>query len=160
MTPADALRQLAPTTRVLKRAQYEAFEFSIRTDGIHVRNASYADPENHEYLVTLSEEIPAACTCPADARFDGACKHRVAVAIRSPVLAAARDVSTTRVAADGGERGAVTPRRSPVDTDSIDEDDTPAGGGDVETPEDCECDGLDGFPCWACVDAGRRTVPE
>ena len=160
MNSADALRQLAPTTRVLKRAQYEAFEFSIRTDGIHIRNTSYADPENHEYLVTLSEEIPATCTCPADARFEGACKHRVAVAIRGPVLAAARDMTEKQIAADGGERGAVTSRKSSIGGTPHSEDDTPAGSGDVEPSEDCECDGLDGFPCWACVDAGRRTVPE
>lgn len=98
MSSANALRQLDATTRVLKRAQYECFEFSLASDGIQVRNASYADPENHEYTVRVHDGVPTTCTCPADARYDGACKHRVAVAIRGPVLAAAIDAT---IAADG-----------------------------------------------------------
>ncbi|QSG05119.1 SWIM zinc finger family protein [Halapricum desulfuricans] len=72
--------------RVLKRAQYEAFEFELVGEQIRVRNASYVDPENHEYELTIAEGIPIQCTCPADARFDSPCKHRVAVAIRRPIL--------------------------------------------------------------------------
>ena len=25
--------------------------------------------------------------------------------------------------------------------------------------EDCDCDGLSGFPCWPCVRAGRKELP-
>lgn len=64
-----------------------------------VRNNSHAVPSEHEYVVALSDGVPSACECPADERFDGACKHRVAVAIREPVLDAA---IAEQVAADGG----------------------------------------------------------
>src|SRR6056297_1828761 len=90
------LERLDFPTRVAKRAQYEAFEFTVTDDGVRVRNCSHADPTDHEYTVTVEDGLPTACTCPADKRFAGACKHRVAVAIRDPVLAAAR---TTPVAA-------------------------------------------------------------
>ncbi|GAA0197410.1 hypothetical protein GCM10009000_008870 [Halobacterium noricense] len=26
-------------------------------------------------------------------------------------------------------------------------------------PEDCDCDGLKGFPCWPCVRIGRKELP-
>jgi hypothetical protein len=29
---------------------------------------------------------------------------------------------------------------------------------DIE-PEDCDCDGLGDFPCWPCVRAGRKELP-
>jgi hypothetical protein len=73
-------------TRILKRAQYEAFAFEWFDGDVLVRNESYADPDDHEYLVTVDGGRPIACTCPADARFDHPCKHRVAVAIRRPIL--------------------------------------------------------------------------
>jgi len=72
--------------RVLKRAQYEAFEFELLGSRVRVRNESYADPENHEYEVTVEDGVPMKCTCPADTRFDNPCKHRVGVAIRRPIL--------------------------------------------------------------------------
>ncbi|MFD1586766.1 SWIM zinc finger family protein [Halorientalis brevis] len=125
-------------TRVAKRAQYEAFEFAVIDDGVRVRNCSHADPADHEYTVTVQDGLPTACTCPADERFDGACKHRVAVAIRSPVLDAAR---TTPVAADGGQA---------------------SDGSENAGPEiDCDCGELPGeFPCWECVRTGRKAMPE
>jgi len=83
------LAALAFTTRVAKRAQYEAFAFTVAADGVVVRNESHADPSAHEYRVTVDEGLPTACECPADQQYEGACKHRVAVAIRTPVLAAA-----------------------------------------------------------------------
>jgi hypothetical protein len=30
--------------------------------------------------------------------------------------------------------------------------------GDAE-PEDCDCDGLGDFPCWPCVQTGRKELP-
>ncbi|WP_435066079.1 SWIM zinc finger family protein [Halobaculum sp. EA56] len=89
MNSATALRALDPTTRVIKRAQYECFEFTLCPEGTRVRNESYADPENHEYTVRVEGGFPTACTCPADTNRPEACKHRVAVAIRRPILAAA-----------------------------------------------------------------------
>jgi len=91
MPPLD---ELEPTNRVLKRAQYEAFAFTI--DATHeppsvvVRNESHADPSAHEYRVTISDGVPAACECPADEQYNGACKHRVAIAIRDRLLRAVR----------------------------------------------------------------------
>ncbi|WP_227380464.1 SWIM zinc finger family protein [Haladaptatus halobius] len=30
---------------------------------------------------------------------------------------------------------------------------------DDAEPEDCDCDGLNGFPCWPCVQTGRKELP-
>lgn len=79
------LAALEVTSRILKRAQYEAFSFTLTAEGVRVRNNSHADPSEHEYLVTVADGVPTSCTCPADAYSEGACKHRAAVAIRAPV---------------------------------------------------------------------------
>ncbi|AQL42124.1 hypothetical protein BV210_05080 [Halorientalis sp. IM1011] len=141
----NPLEQLEFTSRVAKRAQYEAFEFELTPAGVSVRNCSHANPADHEYLVTISEGLPTACTCPADARFDGACKHRLAIAIREPLLDAAQ---AQQMAADGGTA------TSPSD------DETGVTGTDT-TDDACDCSDLrDDFPCWECVRTGRRSLPD
>jgi len=56
------LDSLEPTNRVLKRAQYEAFEFSLLDGDIRVRNESHQNPADHEYRVTVVVDgVPAAC---------------------------------------------------------------------------------------------------
>lgn len=96
---ASPLNDLKTTNRVLKRAQYEAFTFSIGDDGVIVRNESHAAPDDHEYHVTVDHGIPVACDCAADEHYEWACKHRAAVAIREPVIAA---MTYRQAAADGG----------------------------------------------------------
>lgn len=89
-------------------------------------------------------EVPAACECLADDRFEGSCKHRVAVAIRKPVMAAA---TATSVAADGG----------------VDEEFASQADADIEEadPDDCDCRDLPGaFPCWECVRTCQRGLPD
>lgn len=135
------LEHISFTGRVAKRAQYEAFEFTVAPEGVHVRNCSHEQPAEHEYLVTVRDGVPINCNCPADERFDGACKHRVAVAIRQPVIEAA---ANKPVAADGG-----TAR---VDKESTSE---------TKKPEDCDCEKLSGeFPCWECVRTGQAPLPD
>ena len=147
-----ALARLETTNRVRKRAQYEAFEFSVDRDGVLVRNGSYADPENHEYLVTVTDGLPTDCECPANANYDGACKHRVAVAIRRPVLDALENLRQTQkpdsaLLTDGGPQ-AETPDGSEQ-------------GEDNAADTTCDCAELpEGFPCWECVRTGRRELPE
>ena len=80
------LAQLDPPNRVLRRAQDEAFAFSLLDGDIRVRNESHPKPANHEYRVSIVDSIPIACTCPADSTYKGPCKHRVAVAIRPTLL--------------------------------------------------------------------------
>lgn len=92
------LERLQVRSRPLKRAQYEAFAFSLFEGDVLVRNESHADPSNHEYRVTVDDGIPTACECPADMNSDGACKHRLAVAIRPRILEA---VERFRAAAHG-----------------------------------------------------------
>lgn len=144
MSSTNVLSHLTFTNRVAKRAQYEALEFSLTTRGVLVRNTSHANPADHEYLVTVHNGIPIACECPADDRYDGACKHRVGVAIRTPLLQAATDHS---LVADGGTQIENKPKAH-------------AGDNDSDQPADCDCDGLGGFPCWPCVRSGRRDLPE
>ncbi|MFC7157749.1 SWIM zinc finger family protein [Halomarina halobia] len=137
------LTQLEPTTRTIKRAQYEAFEFQLRSDGILVRNGSHATPEEHEYLVRMHDGVPVRCNCPADRTYSGACKHRIAVAIRQPVLQAATE---REIIPDGGTLGSV------ADVDQAEE---------AEDIEECACAGLnDAFPCRECYQTGKRSLPE
>jgi len=58
------LDSLEPTNRVLKRAQYEAFEFSLLDGDIRVRNESHQNPADHEYRVTVVDGVPAAWSVP------------------------------------------------------------------------------------------------
>ncbi|RBI60754.1 SWIM zinc finger family protein [halophilic archaeon] len=134
------LDRLDPTNRVLKRAQYEAFAFALFDGDIQVRNESHLDPENHEYRVTIHDDVPVVCECPADETYDGPCKHRVAVAIRPRILEV---VATMRLVADGGRTiDDPAPTTEPAD----------------ESPENCDCADLGGFPCWECVRTGRRDL--
>mgnify|MGYP006286582949 CR=1 FL=1 len=87
------LERLSPTNRVLKRAQYEAFAFSLYDGDILIRNESHLDPADHEYRVTVVDGIPESCECPADERFD-----RTAIAIRPTIL----DVATQMQLVDDG----------------------------------------------------------
>ncbi|WP_266080635.1 SWIM zinc finger family protein [Haladaptatus caseinilyticus] len=138
------LSHLRYSKRVAKRAQYEALECSLTARGVLVRNTSHANPVDHEYLVTVRDGIPIACECPADDRYDGACKHRVGVAIRTPLLQAATDHS---LVADGGTQ---------IEKDA----ETHIEDSYTDQPADCDCDGLGGFPCWPCVRSGRRDLLE
>lgn len=94
------LDELDATPEAVKRAQWEAFEFTLTREGVRVRNCSHDDPGAHEYQVRVGNDgIPTECDCPAFEYQDGACKHMIAVAIRVPVLMAA---SGDRVRPDGG----------------------------------------------------------
>ncbi len=145
-----ALARLETTTRVRKRAQYEAFEFSVDQNGVLVRNGSYADPENHEYLVTVTNGLPTGCECPANAKYEGACKHRVAAAIRRPILDAYENLRQTQRP------------ESPLLTDGGPQADTADGEPATAEPDSpvCDCAGLPTeFPCWECYRTGRRSLP-
>jgi hypothetical protein len=39
----------------------------------------------------------------------------------------------------------------PSEDDEMDEDDA--------EPAECDCDSLNDFPCWPCVQAGRKELP-
>lgn len=138
-----AFESLDPPDRVLKRAQYEAFEFSLLDGDVRVRNGSHRNPADHEYRVSVVEGVPVACDCPADAAYDCPCKHRVAVAVRPRILDIATKMRTA--AGRGGATGAERLGGQSPNADSA----------------RCECGELpDEFPCWECVRTGRRTLPE
>lgn len=136
--PADVLDVLDADEQVEKRAQWEAFEFTVLGNGdVEVVNDSHENADDHTYRVHVESGIPSDCTCPADTYQEGACKHRVAVAIREPVLEAATEDQPAR--ADGG----VTP-------DSLVTDDR-----DDDRPEDCDCGPhFEGLACWPCYRDG------
>src|SRR6056297_338280 len=139
--PRTLLDRLDPTNRVLKRAQYEAFAFALLDGDVQVRNESHPNPGNHEYRVTIQDGVPVACECPADETYDGACKHRVAIAIRPRIL---KIVANMQLVADGGSVDDHPPSAEPED----------------DPPENCDCNDLGEFPCWECVRTGRRDLPE
>ena len=116
------------TGRVRKRVQYEALEFELQNGYLRVRNGSHAESENHEYTVRIEDDLLTACTRPVDAKYSGACKHRVAVALRRPILDAVRH---HRLLANGGET--VRPLNRSLDHEENSED-------QAETDEpDCDC---------------------
>jgi uncharacterized Zn finger protein len=86
--------------------------------------------------------VPQTCTCPADARFDGACKHRVGVAIRTPIMAAAN----RQVVPDGGVETSSSQSRHQQEQL-------------MQRDDECE-ECLEYFPCWECVRTGARSLPE
>ena len=137
------LQTLDFSTRVAKRAQYEAFEFALLDGNVSVRNGCHLHPDDHEYIVTVEDGLPTACECPADSRFEGACKHLVAVAIRPVVLSTATQFQDGTLATDGGV----------LNTDET----APSQGNDFDEVQCDEC--IDDFPCWECYRRGRRDFP-
>lgn len=88
----DTLSALEFDASTAKRAQYEAFDFELAAPGlVTVRNESHANADEHSYRVNVEDSVPIACECPADMYHESACKHRVAVTIRKPVLEAASE---------------------------------------------------------------------
>jgi hypothetical protein len=145
--PEHPLNRLDAPNRIIKRAQYEALEFELLETNVLVRNESHADPENHEYLVVIEADLPVSCTCPADEHYENACKHRVAVAMRRPIIDFAREA---KLVADGGStrKRRDTPSLLPSDSE---------GGREESEDEDCECSDLPGeFPCWNCYRAWTK----
>jgi hypothetical protein len=116
-----------------KRAQWEQFSFHVEASGmVEVTNESYDTPADHQYVVTLDDvtEDAMACTCPHHVHRSAFCKQMAGV----------------ETATDDGTLTAF-----PSDDDATDEDDA--------APEECDCDRLNGFPCWPCVRAGRKELP-
>jgi len=134
----SVIETLDADEQVEKRAQWEAFEFTVLGGGdVEVVNDSHENADDHTYTVHVEGGIPSDCTCPAWEYQPGACKHMVAVAIREPVLEAASREQPVR--ADGG-----------VTLESF-------GTGDTDEDE-CWCDDHS-FPCFECYNAGRRDLP-
>ena len=159
------LDQLDVSTRALKRAQYEAFDFRLTDGGVTVRNGSHANPDEHVYDVTVTDGVPTACTCPADDHHDAACKHRLAVAIREPVLDAATVHTGDDDEQEDPDRDDDSSGAPPVPVaDGAGVADPPSDDGDpadLERPDDCACpDGSDVFPCWPCVRDDYRALPD
>ena len=84
----NAFARRERTNRIRKRTHVRGFEFELGARVVLVRNGSYADPSERGYQATIVDGVPIACECPADERYEAACKHRVAVAIRKPLLEA------------------------------------------------------------------------
>lgn len=137
------MNRLDFSNRVAKRAQYEAFEFTVMSDGVLVRNCSHADPDNHEYRVTVENGTPVDCECPADRKYERACKHRVAVAIRPPII----DAVISRAVTVTSEEGTI-----------MAESDVEHAETQTEEPGCPDCVGE--FPCWECYRTGQKDFPE
>ncbi|WP_227379993.1 SWIM zinc finger family protein [Haladaptatus halobius] len=116
-----------------KRAQAEQFSFDIQAPGlVEITNQSHEHPAEYQYTVSIDDVTKElmACTCPHHVHRNAFCKHMAAVET-------ARDDDTLTAFLS--------------DDDETDDDDS--------EPEDCDCDGLGGFPCWPCVRTGRKALP-
>jgi hypothetical protein len=137
--PSDVVDVLDADSKIMKRASWEGFEFTLLGDGdVEVVNTSHEEPDEHTYTVHVEGGIPSDCTCPAFEYQAGACKHMLSIAIREPLLEAVR--AEPKMKADGG----VT-----VEADTTDDSD--------DRPDDCDCgewnQGL-GLSCWPCYRDG------
>ncbi|WP_336365022.1 SWIM zinc finger family protein [Halalkalicoccus salilacus] len=143
----NAIDTLEFDASTAKRAQYEAFDFELVAPGlVTVRNESHANADEHSYRVNIESGVPVVCECPADTYHEGACKHRVAIAIREPVLAAASEYERDQepeVVPDGG----TTIERSTVSEQQVE-----------SRPVDCDClPTFEDLPCWPCYQEGFQT---
>jgi hypothetical protein len=124
--------ELESDEKAQKRAQWEQFGFCLEAPGqVEVTNESHDNPAEHQYVVTLDDVTgdAMACTCPHHVHRSAFCKHMTAV----------------ENATDDGTLTAF-----PSD-DETNEDDTESA--------ECDCDDLNGFPCWPCVRTGRKELP-
>ena len=139
LRPSEVVDVLSPDAETAKRAEWEAFEFTLLGDrDVEVVNTSHEEPSDHTYTVHLEGGIPSDCTCPAFEYREGSCKHQVAVAIREPVLEAVS--AEPRMKADGG----VTVEPEEPNHSN-------------ERPDDCDCSPLfEELPCWPCYRDGFK----
>jgi hypothetical protein len=132
-----AVEYLDYTPRTLKRVEWEAYEFTVVGPHlIEVTNASYgSEKHDHSYTVGVAVRdgvaVPSECECPADIHHDSDCKHKTALAIV----------------------GGPTVLNAAVNFDA------PTSVLGVATDGGCACDG-NRLPCFDCVLAGRRELPE
>lgn len=143
----NTLSALQFNASTAKRAQYEALDFELETPGlVIVCNESHANANEHSYHVNVENGVPVACECPADMYHEGACKHRVTVAIREPVLEAASEYESDQesdVATDGG---------------TTIEHSTACEQQAESRPADWNCLPMfEKLPCWPCYQEGFRT---
>jgi len=104
----DAVDALEFTENTGKRAVYEEYEFRPLGGGdVEVENLSHGDAddgEDHSYVVHVVGGLPSDCECPADEYHEGACKHRVALAMRPALLEVSEaGQETPALATDGGQ---------------------------------------------------------
>lgn len=141
----NVLSELEYSEKAAKRAEWESFEFSVPATGVVVvANASYGnEKDDHTHSVNVERGVPVGCSCKSDEYQDGACKHRVAVAINTPVLEAA---TAPKLLADGGVVSAAEPPESDAS------EGCPNGNGDV-----CEVGTGKERPemCWPCFEESR-----
>lgn len=106
------------------------------------------------YRVTVEGGVLVACDCPGGEHHSGACKHRVAIAIRTPIIEV---VNTQPVRANGG--AVLEEKPEPEYTTHIE----PADQGGKEYVR-CECcgwelltelGGKDGLPHAADYEGAR-----
>ncbi|WP_159901912.1 hypothetical protein [Salinirussus salinus] len=133
-----AVEYLSFDKKTAKRAEWEAFEFTIVGPHlVEVANASYGfEKADHTYTVGVAVRdgvaFPAECECPADIHREQDCKHKVALAlIGNPVvLDAARTCS-----------------RPVKSGEAVSEGSCPNGDSDCDGP------GSGDLPCWPCYRA-------
>ncbi|WP_227377836.1 SWIM zinc finger family protein [Haladaptatus halobius] len=103
---------------------------------IKFTNEGHENPADHQYTVSIDDVTDElmAYTCPHHVHPSAFCKHMAAV----------------ETVADDGTLMAF-PSEEDENTDKTDDDDT--------EPTECDYDGLDSFPYWRCVRAGRKELP-
>ncbi|GAA0250542.1 SWIM zinc finger family protein [Haladaptatus pallidirubidus] len=113
-----------------KRAQWEPFSFDVGAPGlVEVTNESHENPTDHQYTVSIDDVTHELMACT--------CPYHI------HWTAFCKHMAAVENAIDDGTLDAFPSEDSEDDAD----------------PNDCDCDGLGGFPCWSCVRTGRKELP-
>ncbi|WP_227380422.1 SWIM zinc finger family protein [Haladaptatus halobius] len=96
---------------------------------MEVTNESHENPAEHQYVVSIDDVTDELMACT--------CPHHV------HRNAFCKHMAAVENATDNGT------------LDAFPSEDN----NDDSKPEDCDCDGLDGFPYWECVRTGRKVLP-
>ena len=162
LSPTDVVDVLDADVATEKRAQWEAFSFTLLGDGdVEVTNGSHEDADDHTYTVGVDKRgdvpVPAECECPADVHREPDCKHKLALATigGATVLSAAvsfekEPTPLSRPAAEGRTTAADKLQTDGGATDANSHSDACPNGDD-------RCDGPDGegLPCFACFEVDQ-----
>ncbi|WP_227377991.1 SWIM zinc finger family protein [Haladaptatus halobius] len=113
-----------------KRAQWEQFTFDVEAPGmVDVTNESHENPAEHQYTVSIDDVTNELMACTCPHHL-----HRTAFCKHMAAVDNATDDGTLDIfSSNNGEDGA--------------------------EPADCDCDGLNGFPCWPCMRTGWKELP-
>jgi hypothetical protein len=122
--------QLFTAETAQKRAQWEQFSFDVEAPGM-------VEVTNESHETPAAHQYTVSIDDVTQDLMACTCPHHVHRSVFCKHMAAVEN------ATDDGTLDAFS---------SEDKDEA--------EPDNCDCDGLGGFPCWPCVRTGRKELPK